>query len=168
MVELKKKVTLKKKNATSSVGVEHIETQSQTQTKKLVWLLCVLLAVVIIAVFLSLRSGASKAETPDTTTNEVVTSSVLPSDNIAGSTDSTKQDDTVVEDTMVDNTNGGAVQEQVVSSSVNRSTEYIEQMAWAVIRGNYGNNPVRRKKLGEDYLVIQDKVNEFYRKGLVR
>lgn len=43
----------------------------------------------------------------------------------------------------------------------------VEQMAWSVIRGNYGNNPVRRQKLGEDYQVIQDKVNEFYRKGLV-
>lgn len=43
----------------------------------------------------------------------------------------------------------------------------VEQMAWSVIRGNYGNNPVRRQKLGDDYQIIQDKVNEFYRKGLV-
>ena len=157
MVELKKKVTLKKKNATSSVGVEHIEAQSQTQTKKRVWLLCVLLAVVAIVVFLSLRSEASKAETSGTTTNEVVTES----------TDSTKQDDPIVEDTMVDNTNGGSVLEPIVPSSVNKPTENVEQMAWAVIRGNYDNNPVRRQKLGEDYQVIQDKVNEFYRKGLV-
>lgn len=43
----------------------------------------------------------------------------------------------------------------------------LEQMAWSVIRGNYDNNPIRRQKLGEDYQVIQDKVNELYRKGLV-
>jgi hypothetical protein len=43
----------------------------------------------------------------------------------------------------------------------------LEQMAWSVIRGHYDNNPIRRQKLGEDYQVIQDKVNEFYRKGLV-
>lgn len=43
----------------------------------------------------------------------------------------------------------------------------LEQMAWSVIRGNYDNNPIRRQKLGEDYQVIQDKVNELYRKELV-
>jgi hypothetical protein len=47
------------------------------------------------------------------------------------------------------------------------STENVEQMAWSVIRGNYDNKPIRRQKLGEDYQVIQDKVNELYRKGLV-
>lgn len=156
MVELKKKVTLKKKVATSSGG-----------TKTWIWLLCTLLVVVAIAVFLYLRSDSSNKETPDVTTGEVVTPSVLTSDNIAESIDSTKQDDIVVEETMVDKSKVEPTQVQNVTSSANMSTENVEQMAWSVIRGNYDNNPIRRQKLGEDYQVIQDKVNELYRKGLV-
>ena len=34
--------------------------------------------------------------------------------------------------------------------------------------GNYGNNPERRKKLGDRYQEIQSKVNEMYRNGEVR
>ena len=45
--------------------------------------------------------------------------------------------------------------------------EKVEQKALEVIRGDFGNNPKRRRKLGSDYEVIQKKVNEMYRKGLV-
>ena len=39
--------------------------------------------------------------------------------------------------------------------------------AIAVIRGTYGNGLERKQKLGDEYTVIQNKVNEMYRKGLV-
>lgn len=156
MVQLKKKVTLKKKVSTPSRG-----------TKTWIWLLCILLIVVTIAVFWYLRSSSSNTETPVVITNEVGTSSVLSSGNITESIDSTKQDDTVVEGTVVVNSNVEPDQVQEIKSSANMSTENVEQMAWSVIRGNYDNNPIRRQKLGEDYQVIQDKVNELYRKGLV-
>lgn len=152
MVELKKKVTLKKKVSTPS-----------RSTKTWIWFLCTLLIVATMAVFWYLRSSSSDTETPDV----VDTLSVLTSDNITESIDSTKQNDTVVEEIMAVNPNVEPDQVQEIISSANMSTENVEQMAWSVIRGNYDNNPIRRQKLGEDYQVIQDKVNEFYRKGLV-
>lgn len=43
----------------------------------------------------------------------------------------------------------------------------VEEEALSVIRGNYGNNPERRRLLKERYQEIQNKVNEMYRNGLV-
>lgn len=43
----------------------------------------------------------------------------------------------------------------------------LEQKAIAVIRGTYGNGLERKQKLGDEYTVIQNKVNEMYREGLV-
>ena len=43
----------------------------------------------------------------------------------------------------------------------------LEQKAIAVIRGTYGNGLERKQKLGDEYSVIQNKVNEMYRDGLV-
>lgn len=44
----------------------------------------------------------------------------------------------------------------------------LEQKAKDVIRGKYGNGEVRKQKLGEQYAEIQNKVNEMYRKGLIK
>ena len=46
--------------------------------------------------------------------------------------------------------------------------EEVKKAAISVIRGNYGNNPERRRKLGDRYQEIQSKVNEMYRNGEVR
>lgn len=45
--------------------------------------------------------------------------------------------------------------------------EEVKAAAISVIRGNYGNNPERRRKLGDRYQEIQSKVNEMYRNGEV-
>lgn len=134
---------------------------------RLLWGFCVILVIMVAALFLFLKKTSSREEILDVATGEIVAQSVLTSDNITESIDSTKQDDIVVENTVVDKSKVEPTQVQNVSSSVKMSTENVEQMAWSVIRGNYDNNPIRRQKLGEDYQVIQDKVNEFYRKGLV-
>lgn len=42
----------------------------------------------------------------------------------------------------------------------------VEKQAIKVIRGEYGNNPYRKATLGENYLPIQDKVNELKREGV--
>ena len=47
-------------------------------------------------------------------------------------------------------------------------TGTLEDKASEVIRGRYGNGEVRKQKLGERYTEIQNKVNEMYRKGLVK
>lgn len=60
-----------------------------------------------------------------------------------------------------------ATEQAATTASVSLSGT-LEQKAKEVIRGNYGNGEVRKRKLGEQYSEIQSKVNEMYRKGLVR
>ena len=42
----------------------------------------------------------------------------------------------------------------------------VDKQALKVIRGEYGNNPYRKATLGEDYLPIQNRVNELKKKGV--
>ena len=42
--------------------------------------------------------------------------------------------------------------------------EDVEEQARQVIRGRFGNNPERRRRLGADYAVIQKRVNEMMRR----
>lgn len=44
----------------------------------------------------------------------------------------------------------------------------IEQKAFDVIRGKYGNGQVRKDKLGAEYAKIQKLVNEMYRNGTIK
>ena len=44
----------------------------------------------------------------------------------------------------------------------------LREKANVVIRGYFGNNPERKRTLGDAYKEIQDKVNEMYRNGEVR
>lgn len=53
------------------------------------------------------------------------------------------------------------------TSSAIPVNDSLEQKAIAVIRGTYGNGLERKQKLGDKYTVIQNKVNEMYRDGLV-
>lgn len=41
----------------------------------------------------------------------------------------------------------------------------LEEKAKRVIRGDFGNGQVRKDRLGDEYAEIQSKVNEMYRKG---
>ena len=45
-------------------------------------------------------------------------------------------------------------------------TSNLEKEVLKVIRGDYGNNPIRRKKLGSNYQSIQNRVNELKREGV--
>lgn len=53
------------------------------------------------------------------------------------------------------------------SSQASLPISLLEQKAKEVIRGNYGNGIERKQKLGDQYVEIQDKVNEMYKNGLV-
>lgn len=55
----------------------------------------------------------------------------------------------------------------ILPKESNLSAETIEAKAWLVIRGDFGNGKERKMKLGSDYSVIQNKVNELYKNGLV-
>lgn len=54
------------------------------------------------------------------------------------------------------------------ANGVTSATGSVEQEAIEVIRGKYGNGIERKRNLGDRYAEIQSKVNEMYRKGLVR
>lgn len=55
-----------------------------------------------------------------------------------------------------------ANQKQETSDSSLSSTD-VENLAWEVIRGNFGSGSQRRELLGEYYQQIQDRVNEIWR-----
>lgn len=54
------------------------------------------------------------------------------------------------------------------TASAPAPTGDVETMARRVIRGDYGNGQVRKDKLGTTYAEIQGRVNEMYRRGLVK
>ena len=53
-------------------------------------------------------------------------------------------------------------------STEGNSDYQASSVQFTVIRGSYGNGGVRKQKLGEQYLEVQNRVNEIYReKGLL-
>lgn len=64
-------------------------------------------------------------------------------------------------------TNQASVEETLrpISQHINVSSD-IEQEAMKVIRGDYGNIPERREKLGSRYQEIQDRVNQLKKEGV--
>ena len=57
-------------------------------------------------------------------------------------------------------------EEKVKTDAVSTPTPSgeIKDIALDVVRGKYGNNPERRRLLGNRYAEIQKKVNEMYKK----
>lgn len=131
---------------------------------------CVILAIIFVP------RGCTNGEKPvvdalvtDTISNTPVSSVIENS----VSSDSIKTIQVVTEDepkeissstTEVDKTN----ENKTVSQDVVKVSEDVVKEALSVIRGNYGNNPERRRLLKDRYQEIQNKVNEMYRNGLVR
>ena len=66
------------------------------------------------------------------------------------------------------NANTSADNSISISDNSSKSSEMgsIEQKAHDVWKGVYGNNPERRRNLGNDYEVVQKRVNEMHRQGL--
>lgn len=102
----------------------------------------------------------------DTLKNDSVTQAMLTDSTKTEPVDST----TIVEEV----TNVGSVTESGNDNGNNTITgvvavsEDVVKEAVSVIRGNYGNNPDRRRRLGDRYQDIQNKVNEMYRNGQVK
>ena len=64
-----------------------------------------------------------------------------------------------------ENKNHHAQPSKIETDQMDENT--VQKYALSVIRGNYGNNPVRRRRLGDRYYEVQNKVNEMYRRGEV-
>lgn len=133
---------------------DFIKKKDPQKNRKYKYLYLLLLVIVIVFVIMGVKRLSNNSSIPEV--------QVVPENS----------DNEKIVDTMLDVTNIVIDDMPITETDTIVETETyldfnVEQMAWSVIRGNYGNNPVRRQKLGKKYQVIQDKVNEFYRKGLV-
>jgi len=60
------------------------------------------------------------------------------------------------------------INDKTTTEKIGKTEDSLETAALSVIRGNYGNNPERKRKLGDRYQEIQNRVNQMYREGKVR
>jgi uncharacterized membrane protein YdfJ with MMPL/SSD domain len=196
MVQLKKKVTLKTKKVDSDIkqDIQSKDTASQEPVKnsnggnkRNLWIFLGIIALVVILSFVFLgKNKGSKSQLPKDNGGTVVKiDSIKPTEDNTETTDSisvTKEDSALKKDSVnltpekssnEDNSNNGSTTNVAKDElkSQNSSSEplngSLEQKAIAVIRGTYGNGLERKQKLGNEYTVIQNKVNEMYRDGLV-
>lgn len=180
MVQLKKKVTIKQKHSE-----EHIPSTPPSGNGKYKKIALGVLLLLVASGICWYALSDSKSSS-----NEVATAVQTKQGNVGASAakDSTE---TAGEDSVQDEVssersdNEKSNTESVNNSKVEKTTENmtpnaneteqatalngtLEQKANDVIRGIYGNGQIRKEKLGNEYQTIQDKVNEMYRKGLVR
>lgn len=196
MVQLKKKVTLKTKKVDSDIkqDMQSKDTASQEPVKnsnggnkRNLWIFLGIIALVVILSFVFLgKNKGSKSQLPKDNGGTVVKiDSIKPTEDNTETTDSisvTKEDSALKKDSVnltpekssnEDNSNNGSTTNvakdelKPQNSSSEPLNGSLEQKAIAVIRGTYGNGLERKQKLGNEYTVIQNKVNEMYRDGLV-
>lgn len=196
MVQLKKKVTLKTKKVDSDIkqDIQSKDTASQEPVKnsnggnkRNLWIFLGIIALVVILSFVFLgKNKGSKTQLPKDNGGTVVKiDSIKPTEDNTETTDSisvTKEDSALKKDSVnltpekssnEDNSNNGSTTNvakdelKLQNSSSEPLNGSLEQKAIAVIRGTYGNGLERKQKLGNEYTVIQNKVNEMYRDGLV-
>ena len=196
MVQPKKKVTLKTKKVDSDIkqDIQSKGTASQEPVKnsnggnkRNLWIFLGIIALVVILFFVFLgKNKGSKSQLPKDNGGTVVKiDSIKPTEDNTETTDSisvTKEDSALKKDSVnltpekssnEDNSNNGSTTNVAKDelNPQNSSSEplngSLEQKAIAVIRGTYGNGLERKQKLGNEYTVIQNKVNEMYRDGLV-
>jgi uncharacterized membrane protein YdfJ with MMPL/SSD domain len=196
MVQLKKKVTLKTKKVDSDIkqDIQSKDTASQEPVKnsnggnkRNLWIFLGIIALVVILSFVFLgKNKGSKSQLPKDNGGTVVKiDSIKPTEDNTETTDSisvTKEDSALKKDSVnltpekssnEDNSNNGSTTNvakdelKPQNSSSEPLNGSLEQKAIAVIRGTYGNGLERKQKLGNEYTVIQNKVNEMYRDGLV-
>ena len=128
------------------------------------WIAAVIVVLIIILVaYKACSSDESENDESATTTAVVEETAVADSTAVA---DTVEAEPAVApEPEPVAEPEPEPVKAQPARSSASNSD--IDDMAWRVIRGEFGNVPVRRDQLGSDYQRIQDRVNELYRQGLV-
>ena len=166
MVQLKKKVTLKTKIADSDVkqDIQPKNTAPQEPVNKTgggnkrnLW---VFLGIVVLAAILFFVFVGKDNET-SVQTNVAQNPVTAKADSIQPA--KTEETAEKVDSTNVEKTDNTLKEEPTKATAEMPSSESNS----AVIRGTYGNGLERKQKLGDEYTVIQNKVNEMYRDGLV-
>ena len=145
------------------------------------WIVIALLAVaIIVALFLLLKKGKSEPTPSEPVQVEQVASipetTPSPDDATVASPDNVSTDNVSNTNTQeAPKADAPKVEEQKQTTSTQYSGDLsilngktLREKANVVIRGYFGNNPERKRTLGDAYREIQDKVNEMYRKGEVR
>lgn len=177
MVEIKKKVTLRKKvadsadsrppaspNVTPGNGSANQHSQGTKDTpptshsKNAMWI--VGLAIIIIAVVLILvkrnhdgRQDANSQQADTSISNEATASQPTDTTQFAADADNEASADAPVQESKQMNNE---------SNSSGLNTDSINEKAKQVIRGDFGNGNARKEALGDQYDVIQARVNEIY------
>lgn len=162
MVKLKRKVTLRTKVA---------DTPEPDKSNIYKWLLLGGVVIAAIVVFLFLKPDSSENSVSDGIQNEIhVSTAELTNEKVENviENNTENQSNILLTEKSNDITKTAITVVETTDNASNISTNYIEQKAISVIRGNYGNGEERKTKLGREYQIIQDKVNEMYRNGLVR
>lgn len=157
MVKLKRKVTLRTKVA---------DTPDSTKPKVKRWLLLVGVIATLVVAFLFLKPGNSDNSVSDEKVELVSNSESLKdeTEGVKGNNAESQPNSSLTEKPQADIS---ISKQEDIKAVSNHSVEYVEKKALSVIRGIYGNGEERKNKLGTEYQMIQDKVNEMYRKGLV-
>ena len=192
-VELKKKVTLKRKGE-----IPTSTTPSQPEKNK--WQLWLLPIVIIGAVILIIKSNSSGndnasiaatestpvEQTPVTSDAEVSVDQTASSENSQSNNEQSQAKTTPSgsgQPTSSDNpsktssdakTNNESVAATTTSNTqkpinpVQTTVSGIDEKAWEVIKGRFGNGDERKQTLGAEYESIQRRVNELYKSGQVQ
>ena len=150
-----------------------VKPTSKGYLKYVLW--CGLVIVCAILAIIFVPRGCSNEDKPivDTLVTDSMSSDSIPP-IVVDSVDSDSLETTpkVVEDENVNNpgsvaTDNKTEKNKYVKTDVVNLSEDVVKEALSVIRGNYGNNPDRRRLLKERYQEIQNQVNELYRNGQV-
>lgn len=191
-VQLKRKVTLKEKNVTSSGGPK----PAPQKTKTWLWVIIGLIAVgAIVTAIVLLKPNSDKrgikGEEPT-----IEQAEQQPSDaevavvGVGNDTDVVSETPTITEESTSDNIENDEVAPvnrtvkpepqqpatkpaspkpslMPTASSVSLTGD-VEKDALNAIRGDFGNGQVRKEALGDRYAEIQNRINEIYKeKGLL-
>lgn len=192
MVQIKRKVTIKKKSQNEDNFDIEIKSKVTKKNKLWLWILLilVLLGVFILIYYINDKVDRNTVE-QETEQTEVIDKERQLSDEQQNFADNNLADNVSETDEIEDRISVGGNSSVGMSpnnsstsktESSNRSQDEIisnkthelklegtlEEKAKRVIRGEFGNGQERKNLLGSSYEEIQSKVNEMYRDGLVR
>ena len=151
-----------------------VKPTSKRYLKYVLWCGLVIVCAILAIIFVPRECSNEDKPIVDTLVTDSISNDSIPP-VVVDSVDSFFLETTpkVVKDENVNNpgsvtTDNKTEENKSVKTDVVNLSEDVVKEALSVIRGNYGNNPERRRLLKERYQEIQNKVNEMYRNGQVK
>lgn len=150
------------------------EKSTDTNKKKWLWILLVLIAV-IAAIFWGINRNNGGEDSPKTQPVVEQNDSIVNDSTKSQTRTETSQEVTETPSNSEENVSAPQVQgpsestyNNTTAAPVENSSEDVESLAKEVLSGKYGNWPERERMLGNRYNEVQKQVNEMYRNGLVK